>query len=108
VHEDRGEVGASVRSSSRFAVRRPAVVNMTKLLGRDQEVRANHQRADFGNSLLAAGWIESAERITSSRMHLSPIFPPETLGTGYYDWFYGATRIFRQGARPQVVWSSSV
>jgi len=33
-------------------------------------------------------------------MHIYPIFLE---ATGYYDWLYGLQRLFREGAKPQVV-----
>lgn len=54
-----------------------------------------------GNSLLLHGvQLNRLNELTSSRMHLSPIFLE---ATGYYDWFYALQGLFRQGARPQVV-----
>ena len=54
-----------------------------------------------GNSLLLHGIeLNRLNALTSSRMHLSPIFLE---ATGYYDWFYALQGLFRQGARPQVV-----
>jgi len=38
--------------------------------------------------------------LTSSKMRIHPLFLE---ATGYYDWLYGLRRLFRQGARPQVV-----
>lgn len=54
-----------------------------------------------GNSLLLHGvQMDRLQALTSSRMHLYPIFLE---ATGYYDWLYALRRLFRQGARPQVV-----
>lgn len=54
-----------------------------------------------GNSLLLHGVkMEELRALTSSNMHIYPIFLE---ATGYYDWLYGLRRIFRQGARPNVV-----
>jgi len=54
-----------------------------------------------GNSLLLHGvQLNRLNELTSSRMHLSPIFLE---ATGYYDWFYALQGLFRQGAKPQVV-----
>jgi hypothetical protein len=54
-----------------------------------------------GNSLLMDGIdVDRLQGLTSSRMRIYPIFLE---ATGYYDWLYGLQRIFRQGARPQVV-----
>src|SRR5439155_24953179 len=38
--------------------------------------------------------------LTSKRLRIYPIFLE---ASGYYDWLYGLRRIFRLGARPQVV-----
>lgn len=54
-----------------------------------------------GNSLLLHGVeLDRLRALTSSTMHIYPIFLE---ATGYYDWLYGLRRLFRQGARPQVV-----
>jgi hypothetical protein len=54
-----------------------------------------------GNSLLLHGVeLDRLQALTSSRMRIHPIFLE---ATGYYDWLYGLRRLFRQGARPQVV-----
>jgi len=54
-----------------------------------------------GNSLLLHGiQMDRLQALTSSHMHLYPIFLE---ATGYYDWLYALRRLFRQGARPQVV-----
>jgi hypothetical protein len=54
-----------------------------------------------GNSLLLHGvQLDRLQALTSSRMHIYPIFLE---ATGYYDWLYALRRLFRQGARPQVV-----
>jgi hypothetical protein len=54
-----------------------------------------------GNSLLLEGVdIERLKRLTSGQMHIYPIFLE---ATGYYDWFYGLQRLFREGSLPQVV-----
>lgn len=54
-----------------------------------------------GNSLLQDGIdADRLKELTSGRMHIYPIFLE---ATGYYDWFYGLQRLFREGARPQVV-----
>jgi len=54
-----------------------------------------------GNSLLLHGvQLDRLQALTSSRMRIYPIFLE---ATGYYDWLYGLRRLFRQGARPQVV-----
>jgi hypothetical protein len=54
-----------------------------------------------GNSLLLEGVdVKRLQDLTSARMRVYPIFLE---ATGYYDWFYGLQRLFRQGSRPQVV-----
>jgi hypothetical protein len=54
-----------------------------------------------GNSLLLDGVdIARLQQLTSARMRVYPIFLE---ATGYYDWFYGLQRLFREGSRPQVV-----
>jgi hypothetical protein len=54
-----------------------------------------------GNSLLLEGVdVDRLKKLTSGQMHICPIFLE---GTGYFDWLYGLRRIFREGARPQVV-----
>jgi hypothetical protein len=54
-----------------------------------------------GNSLLLHGVeLDRLRERTGSRMHIYPIFLE---ATGYYDWLYGLRRLFREGARPQVV-----
>ncbi|PYU82086.1 MAG: hypothetical protein DMG50_13215 [Acidobacteria bacterium] len=54
-----------------------------------------------GNSLLMEGIdVDRLQELTSSKMRIYPIFLE---ATGYYDWLYGLQRLFRQGARPQVV-----
>ena len=54
-----------------------------------------------GNSLLLEGIdVERLQALTSSRMRIHPIFLE---ATGYYDWFYGLQRLFREGSRPEVV-----
>ena len=55
----------------------------------------------IGNSLLLQGVdVDRLQKLTSHQMHIYPIFLE---GTGYYDWFYALQRLFRQGAKPQVV-----
>jgi len=55
----------------------------------------------IGNSLLLDGVdVERLKKLTSSQMHIYPIFLE---ATGYYDWFYALQRLFREGAKPQVV-----
>ncbi len=55
----------------------------------------------IGNSLLLEGVdVDRLQKLTSSQMHIYPIFLE---GTGYYDWFYALQRLFRVGAKPQVV-----
>jgi lysophospholipase L1-like esterase len=54
-----------------------------------------------GNSLLLDGIdTKRLQELTSPLMRIYPIFLE---ATGYYDWFYGLQRLFRQGSRPQVV-----
>ena len=54
-----------------------------------------------GNSLLLDGIdTDRLKELTSGQMHVYPIFLE---ATGYYDWIYGLQRLFREGARPQVV-----
>jgi hypothetical protein len=54
-----------------------------------------------GNSLLLDGIdVDRFQKLTSSKLRIYPIFLE---ATGYYDWLYGLERLFRQGARPQVV-----
>jgi lysophospholipase L1-like esterase len=55
----------------------------------------------IGNSLLLEGVdVDRLKKLTSSQMHVYPIFLE---ATGYYDWFYALQRLFREGAEPQVV-----
>jgi lysophospholipase L1-like esterase len=54
-----------------------------------------------GNSLLMEGVeVNRLQKLTSSQMRICPVFLE---ATGYYDWLYGLQRLFREGARPQVV-----
>jgi lysophospholipase L1-like esterase len=54
-----------------------------------------------GNSLMLDGIdTDRLKELTSGQMHVYPIFLE---ATGYYDWLYGLQRLFREGARPQVV-----
>jgi hypothetical protein len=54
-----------------------------------------------GNSLLLHGvQLDRLQMLTSSSMRINPILLE---ATGYYDWLYTLQRLFRQGARPQVV-----
>jgi len=54
-----------------------------------------------GNSLLLDGIDEERLRESTSRtLQLYPLFLE---ATHYYDWLYGLRRLFRQGARPQVL-----
>jgi len=54
-----------------------------------------------GNSLLLHGVeLNRLRALTSGSMRIYPVFLE---ATGYYDWLYGLQRLFRQGARPQVV-----
>jgi lysophospholipase L1-like esterase len=55
----------------------------------------------LGNSLLLEGVdVNRLKDLTSPRMRVYPIFLE---ATGYYDWFYGLQRLFREGSRPKVV-----
>jgi hypothetical protein len=54
-----------------------------------------------GNSLLLYGVdVDRLQTLTSGRIRIYPIFLE---ATGYYDWLYGLQRLFRDGARPQLV-----
>ena len=54
-----------------------------------------------GNSLLLHGVeLDRLREMTVPRMSIYPIFLE---ATGYYDWLYGLRRLFREGAKPQVV-----
>ena len=54
-----------------------------------------------GNSLLLHGVkVDRLREMTGTRMRVYPIFLE---ATGYYDWLYGLRRLFREGARPDVV-----
>ena len=54
-----------------------------------------------GNSLLLEGVdVDRLKVLTSAQMRIYPIFLE---ATSYYDWVYGLQRLFREGARPQVV-----
>ncbi|HEY3044199.1 MAG TPA: hypothetical protein VGJ39_09250 [Vicinamibacterales bacterium] len=54
-----------------------------------------------GNSLLLEGIdVERLQRSTSRSLRIYPVFLE---GTHYFDWLYGLRRLFRQGARPQVL-----
>jgi len=54
-----------------------------------------------GNSLLLAGVdVDRLHQLTATRLRIYPIFLEATT---YYDWLYGLRRLFREGARPQVV-----
>lgn len=54
-----------------------------------------------GNSLLLHGVeVDRLRALTSNQMHVYPVFLE---ATGYYDWLYALRRMFRHGARPQVV-----
>src|SRR5260370_33750475 len=54
-----------------------------------------------GNSLLLHGVeLDRLRVLTSASMRIYPVFLE---ATGYYDWLYALQRLFRQGARPQVV-----
>jgi hypothetical protein len=55
----------------------------------------------IGNSLLLEGVdVDRLNKLTSRQMHIYPIFLE---ATGYYDWFYALQRLFREGAKPQIV-----
>jgi len=55
----------------------------------------------IGNSLFLDGvQVDRLQELTSKSLRIYPIFLE---ATGYYDWLYGLRRIFRLGARPQVV-----
>jgi hypothetical protein len=54
-----------------------------------------------GNSLLLYGVdVDRLRALTSDQLSVYPIFLE---ATGYYDWLYALQRLFRHGARPQVV-----
>ncbi|PYX64335.1 MAG: hypothetical protein DMG78_30675 [Acidobacteria bacterium] len=54
-----------------------------------------------GNSLLLHGVeMNRLQALTFNSMRINPILLE---ATGYYDWLYTLERLFRQGARPQVV-----
>lgn len=54
-----------------------------------------------GNSLLLHGVrLDRLQELTSSQMRVYPIFLEQT---GYYDWLYALRRLFREGAKPDVV-----
>src|SRR4029077_11005617 len=54
-----------------------------------------------GNSFLLYGiQLDRLRSLTSASMRIYPIFLE---ATGYYDWLYGLRRLFREGARPDVV-----
>src|SRR5882762_3425658 len=54
-----------------------------------------------GNSLLQEGVdLDRLKNLTSGQMRIYPIFLE---ATGFYEWFYGLQRLFREGSRPQVV-----
>jgi hypothetical protein len=54
-----------------------------------------------GNSLLLQGiQLDRLHSLTSDAMRIYPIFLEQT---GYYDWLYGLRKMFREGARPDVV-----
>jgi len=54
-----------------------------------------------GNSLLLAGVdVDRLQQLTATSLRIYPIFLEATT---YYDWLYGLRRLFREGARPQVV-----
>jgi hypothetical protein len=54
-----------------------------------------------GNSLLLDGIdVKQLSEATSGRLRIYPVFLE---ATHYYDWLYGLRRMFREGARPQVL-----
>jgi hypothetical protein len=54
-----------------------------------------------GNSLLMEGIDEKRlQDLTSTQVRVHPVLLE---ATGYYDWYYGLRRLFREGSRPQVV-----
>jgi hypothetical protein len=54
-----------------------------------------------GNSLLLDGvQVDRLRTLTAARVRLYPLFLE---GTAYLDWFYGLKRLFRHGARPDIV-----
>ncbi len=54
-----------------------------------------------GNSLLLDGiQVDRLRDLTTARLRVYPLFLE---GTAYLDWFYGLKRLFRHGARPDVV-----
>jgi hypothetical protein len=54
-----------------------------------------------GNSLLLEGVdVDRLQKLTSGQMRIYPIFLE---ATGYYDWLYGLQRLFRDGAKAQIV-----
>lgn len=54
-----------------------------------------------GNSLFLEGvQVDRLRDLTAGNLRIYPIFLE---GTGYFDWLYALRRVFRQGARPQVV-----
>src|ERR1700704_219676 len=58
-------------------------------------------RADGRQFLLLQGVkVDRLQALTSASMRIHPVFLE---ATGYYDWLYGLRRLFRQGAKPQVV-----
>jgi len=72
-----------------------------------EAVRARPSRAGapvsvliVGNSLLLDGVDVRRLQKSAARLRIFPIFLEST---GYYDWLYALRRLFRQGARPDVV-----
>ena len=54
-----------------------------------------------GNSLLLHGVrVDRLQEMTCSQMRVYPVFLEQT---GYYDWLYALRRLFREGAKPDVV-----
>jgi hypothetical protein len=70
------------------------------------QIRASHPGEPpsivmVGNSLLLDGvQVDRLRELTATRVRVYPLFLE---GTAYLDWFYGLTRLFRKGARPDVV-----
>lgn len=81
-----------------------------KRISRQYEQAATVQRAGpgdppsvliVGNSLLLHGiQLDRLRALTSASMQIYPVFLE---ATGYYDWLYALRKMFREGARPDVV-----
>lgn len=81
-----------------------------KRISRQYEQAATVQRAEpggppsvliVGNSLLLHGiQLDRLRALTSASMQIYPVFLE---ATGYYDWLYALRKMFREGARPDVV-----